>query len=67
VKVLVAEDEHSILRFFEVILGRRGFEVIYAHDGIEALEKMHQVSPHVILLDLNMPRMDGFILPMQQE
>lgn len=59
-KVLIADDEPDVLE----ILGRRvsqeGYEVITAKDGKEALEKIYKDEPDVILLDIIMPKMDGF-------
>jgi chemosensory pili system protein ChpA (sensor histidine kinase/response regulator) len=42
------------------MLNREGFEVITARDGVEALEMLESEAPDVILLDIEMPRMDGF-------
>jgi chemosensory pili system protein ChpA (sensor histidine kinase/response regulator) len=44
------------------LLTREGFRVDSAKDGVDALEKMHDLVPDVVLLDVEMPRMDGFEL-----
>ena len=44
------------------LLTREGFRVDSAKDGVDALEKMHDLIPDVVLLDVEMPRMDGFEL-----
>ena len=59
-KILVVDDEDRNLRLMEAFLLPQGYEVLMAHDGEEALEMVQQVSPDVILLDIMMPRMDGF-------
>jgi two-component system alkaline phosphatase synthesis response regulator PhoP len=59
-KVLVADDEVPIVRIAQMNLRRRGFEVITAYDGREALEKVRSERPDVIVLDVMMPHMDGF-------
>ena len=59
VKVLVADDEPKILMFVRANLEARGYEVSLAQDGVEAVEIAGRVSPDVIVLDVNMPRMDG--------
>ena len=59
-KILVVDDERHIVRLVEVNLTRAGYTVISAYDGIEALEKVKADKPDMIVLDVMMPRMDGF-------
>ncbi len=59
-KILVVDDEEKNLRLMEALLIPLGYEVILAQDGEEALEKVRRIPPDVILLDIMMPRMDGF-------
>lgn len=59
-KILVVDDERHIVRLVEVNLVRAGYDVITAYDGVEALEKVKQEEPDMIVLDVMMPRMDGF-------
>jgi len=59
VKVLVADDEPKIRMFIRANLEARGYEVHLAQDGVEAVEMAGRVLPDVIVLDVNMPRMDG--------
>ena len=59
-KILVVDDEPRNLRLMEAMLMPLGYEVIVAGDGEEALEKVREIPPDVILLDVMMPRMDGF-------
>jgi chemosensory pili system protein ChpA (sensor histidine kinase/response regulator) len=42
------------------VLERDGFEVVTANDGMDAIQKLQQISPAIILTDIEMPRMDGF-------
>ncbi len=58
--VLIADDDRDIVRFVEVNLRLEGFEVITAHDGHDALTKALDLQPNLILLDVMMPRMDGY-------
>jgi two-component system KDP operon response regulator KdpE len=58
-KILVADDEPKIRMFIRANLEARGYEVHLAQDGIEAIETAERVLPDVIILDVNMPRMDG--------
>ena len=58
--VLIADDDRDIVRFVEVNLRLEGFEVATAHDGLDALGKALDLQPNLILLDLMMPRMDGY-------
>lgn len=58
-RILVADDEPKILMFIRANLNVRGYEVHVAQDGVEAVEMTARVAPDVIVLDINMPRMDG--------
>ena len=59
-KILVVDDEEKNLRLMEALLLPLGYEVIMANNGEEALEKAQEMPPDVILLDIMMPKMDGF-------
>jgi len=59
-KILAVDDEPNILLSIEFILDMEGYEVHTAHDGDEALEVAGRIRPDVILLDINMPRKDGY-------
>ena len=58
-RILVADDEPKILMFIRANLAARGYEVHVAQDGVEAVDVAARVTPDVIVLDVNMPRMDG--------
>ncbi len=58
-KVLVVDDEPKIRMFIRANLEARGYEVHLAKDGVEAVELAAQLLPDVIVLDVNMPQMDG--------
>jgi CheY-like chemotaxis protein len=58
--VLVADDDADIVRFIEVNLRLEGFQVVTARDGQEALAKALDLQPDVVLLDVLMPRIDGY-------
>ncbi|NSW55398.1 MAG: response regulator [Armatimonadetes bacterium] len=58
--ILVVDDERHIVRLVEVNLQRAGYNVDTAYDGVEALEKVRASKPDMIVLDVMMPRMDGF-------
>ena len=58
-EILVVDDEPRIRMFIRANLEARGYEVHLAQDGIEAIEVAERVLPDVIVLDVNMPRMDG--------
>jgi len=59
-KILVVDDERHIVRLVEVNLQRAGYDVVTAYDGVEALEKVASEKPDMIVLDVMMPRKDGF-------
>ncbi len=58
--ILVADDEPHIRRILQYLLEQEGYRVIMAADGQEALDALDRVSPDLVLLDVMMPRMDGF-------
>jgi len=58
-KILVADDEEDIVEIIRICLESEGYEVITAPDGFEALEKVRYESPHLIILDIMMPKLDG--------
>ena len=57
--ILIAEDNESNYRLFQSIL-RKEYSLIHAWDGQEAIEKFKEHQPQIILMDINMPRMDGY-------
>ncbi len=59
-KVLIADDEPNIVISLEFLLRREGFEVLVAVDGEEALAKAHAERPDLVLLDVMMPKINGF-------
>jgi len=59
-RVLVVDDEPDVLLLCRVNLEFEGYDVVEAHDGIEALEQIRQTSPDIVLLDVMMPRKDGW-------
>ena len=64
--VLVVEDDEDVREFMELLLATSGYDTMSAGDGVEALEKMRRRLPCVVLLDLQMPRMDGWQFREQQ-
>ena len=60
--VLVVEDEVRLARTIELYLGQRGFTVRTASNGQEALERIAEATPDVIVADIMMPVMDGYAL-----
>ncbi|MGA7177966.1 MAG: Hpt domain-containing protein [Thiobacillaceae bacterium] len=60
--VMVVDDSLTVRKITGRLLTREGYRMETAKDGIDALEKMHDLTPNVVLLDVEMPRMDGFEL-----
>jgi CheY-like chemotaxis protein len=58
--VLIVEDDADVREFMSLLLTTSGYETMTAVDGQEALERMRGRRPCVVLLDLQMPRMDGW-------
>ncbi|MGA7887755.1 MAG: response regulator [Acidobacteriaceae bacterium] len=59
-RILIADDRASSRELLRLVLERAGYEVIEAEDGLEALERARAENPDLILLDLQMPRLDGY-------
>ena len=59
-RVVIADDEPNLVLPLEYMLKREGYEVTVARDGQEALEAIERVHPHLVLLDVMMPRKSGF-------
>ena len=59
-RVMVVDDDQNIRLVLKYRLEREGYHVLLAEDGVDALEKVKAEKPDLIILDLTMPRMDGF-------
>lgn len=60
--VMVVDDSLTVRRFAERLLVRQGMQVCTARDGVDAFEQLQESVPDLMLLDIEMPRMDGFEL-----
>ena len=58
--VMVVDDSLTVRKITSRMLTREGFEVATAKDGVDGLQQLQDIDPDVILLDIEMPRMDGF-------
>ena len=58
--IMVVDDSLTVRKITSRLLQREGFDVVTAKDGIDALQVLSEQTPDVILLDIEMPRMDGF-------
>ena len=59
-KILIVEDDEKSLYLARFILQEGGFEVIEAGDGIEAVDKAKREAPDLILMDMQLPKLDGY-------
>jgi len=59
-KILLADDDPDVIEVVSILLEDEGYEIVTAADGAEALEMIEQESPDLVILDLLMPRVDGF-------
>ena len=58
--ILIIEDEKSIQNIIKAFLEDEGYSVILADDGVEGIAKFHENNPDLVLLDLMLPKVDGF-------
>ena len=63
--IMVVDDSLTVRKITSRMLLRAGYQVVTATDGVDALEKLEECTPNVMLLDIEMPRMDGFALARQ--
>lgn len=59
-KILLIEDDEALANMYKIKLGQEGYEVVIAGDGEQGLEEAERSMPDVILLDLILPRKDGY-------
>ena len=59
-KILIADDEPNIVISLEFLLKREGYEVVVAHDGVQALQRVRAERPDLAILDVMMPNRNGF-------
>ena len=59
-RILVVDDDESIIESVRFALQERGYDVIVAHDGSEALMRVERDAPDLILMDMIMPKRSGF-------
>jgi twitching motility two-component system response regulator PilG len=60
VKVMVVDDSNTIRKSAELFLNQAGCNVILAEDGFDALAKIVELRPNVVVVDIMMPRLDGY-------
>lgn len=60
--IMVVDDSLTVRKVTQRLLTREGFQVVLAKDGVDALEQLQSVTPDVMVVDIEMPRMDGFDL-----
>lgn len=60
--ILVVDDEADIALTLQTFIELHGFRVVLAYDGVEALQKVQEDPPDLIVTDITMPRMDGLEL-----
>lgn len=59
-KILIVDDDPDFLQLLEFDLKRKGYQTVTANNGEEGLEKAISVKPALIILDIKMPKMDGY-------
>ncbi|MHC4608236.1 MAG: response regulator [Planctomycetota bacterium] len=61
-KVLVIDDDRSTVRYLSVVLSENGYEPSAAYNGSEGFEKIKEMRPDLVVLDVMMPKKSGFVL-----
>ena len=60
--IMIVDDSLTVRKITSKLLTREGYQVVTAKDGVDALQALEDVTPQVMLVDIEMPRMDGFEL-----
>jgi DNA-binding response OmpR family regulator len=60
IRILCVDDDLPQLTIISMVLKKEGYEVEVAHDGSEGLRKAREMKPHLLILDIMMPGMDGY-------
>jgi chemosensory pili system protein ChpA (sensor histidine kinase/response regulator) len=60
--IMVVDDSLTVRKITTRLLAKEGYQVVTAKDGVDALQHLHDIIPDVMLVDIEMPRMDGFEL-----
>ena len=58
-KILVVDDDKGQVSMYDSMLSQRGYQVMTAYDGEQAIDKVGRVRPDLIIMDVQMPKMDG--------
>lgn len=58
-KVLIVDDENTVRSLLKIFLTKSGFELDFAEDGVQAIDKIGSFDPDVVILDTNMPNKNG--------
>ncbi|WP_419252735.1 response regulator [Caulobacter sp. ErkDOM-YI] len=59
-RIFIAEDDRNLLELLTTRLSVAGYDTVFGRDGWEAIDGIHSTRPDAIILDVNMPRLDGF-------
>ncbi len=59
-RILIVDDDNEILDSMQLALGSRGYDVLLAHDGNQGLARLERDAPDLVILDVVMPRRNGF-------
>src|SRR4051794_28441892 len=59
--VVIADDSPTLRRIVTSVLGREGFDIVPAEDGVEAVQAVFRTMPDVVILDVQMPRVSGYV------
>lgn len=60
IRILAIDDSPTMRGLVASALGTEGFHIHLAEDGLDGLERLAEADPHLVITDINMPRMDGF-------
>ncbi len=59
-KILVVDDDNNLCRLLEIYLKKEGYQVFVANNGADAVDKFHELNPNLVVLDIMLPKLDGW-------
>lgn len=64
-RILIADDEPEVVQFCSYALSKEKHEIFSADNGLKALEKLREINPDLLILDVMLPGLDGYTLQLQ--
>ncbi|MDD3626220.1 MAG: response regulator [bacterium] len=64
-RILIADDQPHIFSIIDMSINKSKYDLFYVKNGVEVLKKVGEINPHIIIMDIQMPEMDGYTASMK--